>query len=112
MQLVAQHPNEFDLLGFMFYSDFSYNYSDEARKAKIVETIDTAVGMGIPASKLLIGATTDHLNEPHSTPDVYVDVYNQLRAKYPDLRGLFHWETLIDRDNNWAFVNLARGAVG
>lgn len=71
-----------------------------------------AIGV-IPTSKgLAFGATTDHLNEPHSTPDVYVDVYNQLRAKYPDLRGLFHWETLIDRDNNWAFVNLARGAVG
>ncbi len=109
VELVAENPDAIDLLGFMFYCDPIF-VAPDSTIANITSTVNDAVAAGVPASKILIGAMVGS-NEPHSTPEAYVTAYSNLVKTHPDLRGMFHWETKLDQDAGWAFVNLASPAL-
>jgi chitinase len=93
-----------DLFGYQFY-DFP-----EASDARFLRTyikmrIDEAVRLGIPASKLLIGCiTSPSYSGGHNTVEVYRDIFEEVRQTHSTLRGVFVWETSLDKLDNWRFA--------
>jgi hypothetical protein len=100
-----------DVFGLQFY-DFP-----EARNATQLASIvnsdlATMTGLGVPASKILIGCITYH-NYPYgwNTVDVYKNIYLQQKLIHPSLRGVFIWETSLDKLENWSFATTMGPAV-
>jgi chitinase len=94
-----------DLFGYQFY-DYPEASDAAFQHTYISSRTDEAVGLGIPASKLMIGAICySGYSAGHNTPQVYLDCFNEQKAKYPSIRGVFIWETSLDKLDGWAFAS-------
>jgi hypothetical protein len=63
--------------------------------------------MGIPPSKILIGSITyKNYNLDWNKVDVYKNIFLQQEAKYPTLRGVFIWESSLDKLEGWSFARV------
>jgi chitinase len=62
----------------------------------------------VPASKLAIGAKYSDPANPTfvSAPSVYQSAYDQLNTTYPDIRGAFVWEAIVESGQNWTFADI------
>jgi hypothetical protein len=110
-QFVVQAGDKLDLLGMQ-----DYDFPEAADSAKLTEAIDgdiaTLIKMGVPASKILIGCITySKYENGHNTVDAYKDIYVKEQKKYPDLRGVFIWDTQMDQEENWSFTRTMAPAV-
>lgn len=103
--LAKQMGDDLDLIGYQFYDAPDYNDPAELKRI-VLQYVDQTVQMGIPASKILIGAVTlSTYPAGHNTVAAYADVFTSLAAKYPTLRGVFVWQTNFDRQEGWPFAN-------
>ncbi len=100
-----------DLFGFQFY-DFPETRDTAFLTNYVDSRINQAISMGIPASKIMIGAITyTQYNLGWNTVAVYRDIWKQQVAKHPDLRGMYIWETSLDKKENWSFAKTMGPAV-
>lgn len=103
--------NNLDIFGLQFY-DFPETRNTAQLTSIINNDIATVVGHGIPSSKILIGCITyTQYNLGWNTVDVYKNIFLQQEQKYPDLRGVFIWETSLDKKENWSFARTMGPAV-
>lgn len=95
--------NDLDLFGLQFY-DFPETRNTSQLTSIIDSDIAAVVGIGVPPSKILIGAIT-YQSYPYgwNTVDVYKSIFLQQEQKYPTLRGAFIWESSLDKKENWSF---------
>lgn len=100
-----------DLFGYQFYDAKEFNDPNFLRdniNFRIQQTLD----LGIPASKLLIGCITySQYPYGHNTVEVYRSIFQDLEQKHPDLRGVFIWETSLDKKENWSFAKQMGAAI-
>jgi hypothetical protein len=95
-----------DLFGYQFY-DFPEANDTTSLRNIITTRIDEAVRLGIPASKLMVGCITySGYQNGHNTVQSYRDIFKQLEARYPALRGVYVWDTSLDRSENWSFAQV------
>ena len=100
-----------DLFGYQFY-DFPEANDTAFLTSYIKMRVDEAVNLGIPASKLLIGCITyPQYSGGHNTAEVYRDIFKAEEQTYPDLRGVYIWETSLDKLDNWHFAQVMGQAV-
>ncbi len=99
-----------DLLGYQFYDIPELN-DPTYLKNHIMERIDQSVAMGIPASKLVIGARIDGEAGNHGDIATYVEAWKAVEAKYPDIRGVFIWNSRLDSTTGWQFAKQMGTAV-
>jgi hypothetical protein len=103
--------NNLDIFGLQFY-DFPETRNTAQLTSIINNDIATVVGHGIPSSKILIGAITyTQYNLGWNTVDVYKNIFLQQEQKYPDLRGVFIWDSSFDKKENWSFSRVMGPAV-
>jgi len=95
-----------DLFGYQFY-DFPEASNATQLRGIIDQRIDEAVRLGIPASKLMVGCITYSAYENgHNTVQVYRDIFKEVEARYPSLRGVYIWELSLDKRENWNFARV------
>ena len=100
-----------DLYGLQFY-DFNEANSASSLRSIILSDINKVVSLGIPASKITMGAITyDGYGAGHNTDEVYASIYNELQQQHPTIRGAYVWDTGLDKRNNWGFPVVVGGAV-
>lgn len=110
-QLALKLGNDLDLYGLQFY-DFPETRNTAQLTSMINNDIAAVVNMGIPPSKILIGAITyQQYNLGWNTVDVYKNIFLQQEQKYPALRGVFIWESSLDKKENWSFSKVMGPAV-
>lgn len=103
--------NSLDLFGLQFY-DFPETRDTSQLTAIINSDIATVVGLGVPPSKILIGCITYHnYGLGWNTVDVYKNIFLQQEQKYPSLRGVFIWESSLDKQENWSFSKVMGPAI-
>ncbi len=103
--------NNLDLFGLQFY-DFPETRNTAQLTSLINNDIATVVAMGVPPSKIMIGCITyTQYNLGWNTVDVYKNIFLQQEQKYPDLRGVFIWESSLDKKENWSFAKVMGPAV-
>lgn len=105
--------DKLDLFGYQFYDAKEFSDPDFLRD-NVKYRIKQSVKMGIPASKILIGAITySKYKDGHNTVAVYADIFKELEAKYPDLRGAYVWDTSLDKKEGWTFATyMGRTVLG
>ena len=64
---------------------------------------------GVPEGKIVLGFMTRRGHYPNSTPgpQLTIDAWRACLARYPGIRGAFHWEDSIDQANGWAWARQA-----
>ncbi len=101
----VQMGDALDLFGYQFYDATEFNDPGFLHD-NITQRINQSVAMGIPASKILIGCITySRYQYGHNTVEVYRDIFKELERTYPTLRGVFIWETSLDKLENWHFAH-------
>lgn len=100
-----------DLFGYQFYDASEFN-DPQFLRDNINYRVGQTLDMGIPASKIMIGCIT-YSDYPygHNTVEVYRDIFLDLEAEHPDLRGVFIWETSLDAKENWSFAHVMGEAL-
>jgi Glycosyl hydrolases family 18 len=107
---VAMGP-ALDLFGYQFY-DFPETNDTAFLRSYIKMRVDEAVRLGIPASKLMIGCITyPNYSGGHNTVEVYRDIFKENEQMHPDLRGVYVWETSLDKLDNWHFAHVMGHSV-
>lgn len=100
-----------DLFGLQFY-DFPEAKNTAQLTTIINSDLAAITSYGIPASKILIGCITySKYQYGWNTVSVYKDIYLQQKQKYPELRGVFIWDTSYDKIENWSFAKAMGTAV-
>jgi chitinase len=95
-----------DLFGYQFY-DFPEANDTTSLRNIIASRIHEAVHLGIPASKLMVGCITySAYQNGHNAVQNYRDIFKQLEARYPALRGVYVWETSLDKLESWSFARV------
>lgn len=109
----VQMGDQLDLFGYQFYDAMEFN-DPQFLADNIRYRINQTVQMGIPASKILIGAITySQYPYGHNTVDVYANIFKEMERQYPDLRGVFIWETSLDKKEGWSFARgMGRAVLG
>lgn len=93
-----------DLFGLQFYDAPEFNDAAFLRE-NVTYRVNQAIELGIPASAILIGCITHpDYAYGHNTVDVYRDIFLELEVAHPELRGVFVWETSLDKDDGWRFA--------
>lgn len=111
-QVAKAIGDNLDLYGLQFY-DFPEASNTSQLTSIINSDIANVISQGIPASKILIGCITySGYGGGHNTVDVYKNIFLQQQQKYPDLRGVFIWETSLDKKENWSFAKTMGPALG
>lgn len=99
-------PNNIDLVSTQYYSQF--NQSDDwFINQYIVPGVIGSVNSGIPASKILIGAS-DNSGDAGAPggPATYITAYNQLISQHNlTVRGFTWWSTNSDGPTGWNGAN-------
>ena len=95
-----------DLVQLQFYDNPSTSNTTWLRqwiRDKVNEIVNN---YGIPASKIVIGCITYYpeYGNGSNTVAVYRDAFLELEAIYPDLRGVFIWESSLDKLKAWNFA--------
>jgi len=102
----VQAGSALDLFGYQFY-DFPEANDTTFLRNYINSRVDEAVGMGIPASKLMVGCITySGYQAGHNTVQNYRDIFKEVETRYPALRGVYIWETSLDKLDSWSFAHL------
>lgn len=104
--------NNVDLVGIQFY-DWWQTSDSGFLQGWIRDKVDEVVGRGVPASKIMIGCTTYYPEYGNGAnyPSVYRDAFLAAEAKYPDIRGVFVWESSLDKNKSWSFARTMGPAV-
>jgi hypothetical protein len=42
----------------------------------------------------------------HNTVQVYRDIFKEVEARYPSLRGVYIWELSLDKREDWSFARV------
>ena len=102
---------DLDLFGYQFY-DFPETNDTAFLRSYVKMRVDQTVALGIPASKILVGCITySQYGLGHNTVGVYRDIFKEVEKTYPTLRGVFIWETSLDKKENWSFAKTMGTAV-
>ncbi len=98
--------NNLDLVGLQFY-DYDQTYDATFLRGWIRDKINELVADGIPPSKIMIGCITYYpeYGNGSNTVAVYKAAFDEMETKYPTLRGVFIWETSLDKKKNWEFAH-------
>lgn len=105
--------NNADYLAPMLY-DFP-EAGDSRLSSVAVQKCDAMTAGGIPQTKIILGfmmrPNASYLN---ATPNVQLvkDAWAASKAKYPNLRGVFVWEDLIESQNAWWFTRGMGPVIG
>jgi hypothetical protein len=68
--------------------------------------VNEAISLGIPAEKLMIGCITySQYSLGHNTVQVYGNIWKQVQTAHPDIRGVYVWETSLDKKDGWTFAS-------
>ena len=98
--------NLLDLWGLQFY-DFPETRNAATLEGIINSDIQASVNMGVDDSKILIGCITwTGYQMGWNTVTVYKDIFLRQEAKHPQLRGVFIWESSLDKKENWSFSKI------
>jgi chitinase len=109
-EFAVKAGNNLDLFGYQFY-DIPELADDTYLKNHMMERVDQTVAAGIPASKVLLGARIDSENGNHGSLQGYIDGWNEIEAKYPNIRGVYIWDTQLDQSTGWQFAQGMATAV-
>jgi chitinase len=95
-----------DLVGLQFY-DYDQTHDAVYLRGWIRDKVNELVADGIPPSKIMIGCITDYpeYGNGSNSVAVYKAAFDEMEAKYPALRGVFIWETSLDKKKNWEFAH-------
>ena len=111
-QIALAMGSSLDLVGLQFY-DFPEASNTSQLNSIITSDLANITSQGIPASKLLIGCITySGYQNGHNTVDVYKNIVLQQQQIYPALRGVFVWETSLDKLEGWSFAHVMGPALG
>lgn len=96
---------------------YDFPESRDSRLTQIaVQKCDVMAAASIPQSKMILGfmcrstaGTGD--GYPASTPQVTLDAYNAAKAKYPNIRGAFIWESYIEGTAAYQWTRLTGKAI-
>jgi hypothetical protein len=101
----VQMGDALDLFGYQFYDAEEYN-DPKFLRDHINYRVEQTVKLGVPASKIMIGAITySKYDAGHNTVATYADIFTSLEKKYPDLRGAFVWDAYLDKKDGWTFAS-------
>ena len=102
-----------DLVQLQFYDNASTQNTTWLRqwiRDKVNEIVNS---YGIPASKIVIGCITYYpeYGAGSNTVATYRDAFLEMEGVYPDLRGVFIWESSLDKLKNWDFASTMGATV-
>lgn len=102
-----------DLVQLQFYDNASTQNTTWLRqwiRDKVNEIVNS---YGIPASKIVIGCITYYpeYGAGSNTVATYRDAFLEMEGVYPDLRGVFIWESSLDKLKAWNFAKTMGPAV-
>jgi chitinase len=100
-----------DLYGMQFYE---YPATPAERISGIVSRVNEMISSyGVPASKLMIGAKTTggSCATCTSSPQVYVDAFNQVKTQHREIRGAYVWNSRLDQSTGWSFAKVVGAAI-
>jgi chitinase len=102
---------------------YDWSATDASRKQSMYDEVNAILGLGVPASRIVIGGALpwgsylgyncdscpfNGNGTGGNAPQVFIDAYNTLKGQSKQIRGLFIWDSGHDQNpSNWSTATTA-----